>query len=58
MTVDDQPIEVAKSAKPLGVIFNDELKWNGHVDYIVKKSAKRLYIWTPSSNELVVTLKL
>ncbi len=58
MTVDDQPIEVVKSAKLLGVIFNDDLKWNDHVDYIVKKSAKRLYMLTDSSNELVVTLKL
>ena len=44
LTVDDQPIEVVKSAKLLGVIVNEDLKWNDHVDYIVKKSAKRLYM--------------
>ena len=44
MIVDDQPIEVVKSAKLLSVIFKDDLKWNDHVDYILKKSAKRLYM--------------
>jgi hypothetical protein len=31
MIVDEQPIEVVKSAKLLGLIFNDDLKWNDHV---------------------------
>ena len=44
MIVDEQPIEVVKSAKLLGLIFKDDLKWNDHVAYIVKKSAKRLYM--------------
>jgi hypothetical protein len=48
MIVDEQPIEVVKSAKLLGLIFNDDLKWNDHVAglhvHIVKKSAKRLYM--------------
>ena len=44
MIVDDQPIKVVKSARLLNVIFKDGLKWNDHVDYIVKKSAKRLYM--------------
>ncbi len=44
MIVDEQPIEVVKSAKLLGLIFQDDLKWNDHVNYIVKKSAKRLYM--------------
>ena len=35
---------MVKSAKLLDVIFNEHLKWNDHVDYIVKKSAKRLYM--------------
>ena len=33
-----------KSARLLGVIHKDGLKWNDHVDYIMKKSAKRLYM--------------
>ena len=28
----------------LGVVFNDDLTWNDHVIYIVKKSSKRLYL--------------
>ena len=44
MTVDGQPIELVKSAKLLGVILSNDLKWNEHVTYIVKKSSKRLYM--------------
>ena len=44
MTVDGQPIDLVKSAKLLGVIFSDDLKWNEHVTYILKKSSKRLYM--------------
>ena len=29
--------------KVLGVIIQDNLKWNQHVDATVKKAAKRLY---------------
>ena len=44
ITVDDEPIKLVKSAKLLGVIFSEDLKWNDRVDYMVKKSAKRLYM--------------
>ena len=44
MIVDEQPIEVVKSAKLLSLNFQDDLKWNDHVNYSVKKSAKRLYM--------------
>jgi hypothetical protein len=44
MIVDDQPIELVKSAKLFGLIFNEYLKWNDHVPYIAKKSSKRLYM--------------
>ena len=27
----------------LGVIMNNEVKWNNHVDFIVKKVSKKLY---------------
>ena len=37
LTIDEQPIELVKSAKLLGVVFNDDLTWNDHVTYIVKK---------------------
>ena len=37
-------IDLAKSVKVLGVIIQDNLKWNQHVDATVKKVAKRLYV--------------
>lgn len=27
----------------LGVIMNNEVKWNNHVDFIFKKASKKLY---------------
>ena len=36
-------IEQVKSYKTLGVILSNDLKWNSHVDYIVKKTCKKLY---------------
>ena len=35
--------DLVKSVKVLGVIIQDNLKWNQHVDATVKKAAKRLY---------------
>lgn len=37
-------IEISTSIKILGVIFNNSLTWNNHVDNIVKKASQRLYI--------------
>ena len=37
-------IDLVKSVKVLGVIIQDNLKWNQHVDAAVKKVAKRLYV--------------
>ena len=36
-------IDLVKSVKVLGVIIQDNLKWNQHIDATVKKAAKRLY---------------
>lgn len=36
-------IDLVKSVKVRGVIIQDNLKWNQHVDATVKKAAKRLY---------------
>ena len=36
-------IEQVKSYKTLGVILSNDLKWNSHADYIVKKTCKKLY---------------
>ncbi len=32
--------------KLLGIIFKKQLTWDGHVDYICKKSSTRLYFLT------------
>ena len=44
ITIEGIPVEVVKHAKLLGVILSDDLTWNMHVDIIVKKAAKRVYI--------------
>ncbi len=36
-------IEQVKTYKSLGVIMSSDLKWNCHVDYIIKKASKKLY---------------
>ena len=44
LKLNNHPTEVVKSAKSLGVILNDHLKWNEHVGQIVKKASKCLYM--------------
>ena len=44
IAIEGIPVEVVKHAKLLGVILSDDLTWNMHVDSIVKKAAKRVYI--------------
>ena len=44
ITIAGIPVEVVKHAKLLGVILSDDLTWNMHVDSIVKKAAKRVYM--------------
>ena len=36
-------IEQVKTYKILGVIMSSDLKWNCHVDHIIKKASKKLY---------------
>ena len=36
-------VERISSYKLLGVIINENLKWNFHVDYITTKASKKLY---------------
>ena len=43
VTINDKQIEAVSSAKLLGVLVSDDLKWNVHVNYICKKTATRLY---------------
>ena len=43
ITINDKQMEVVSSAKLLGVLVSDDLKWNVHVNHICKKTATRLY---------------
>ena len=37
-------MERVKSARVLGLTIQDDMKWNEHVNNIVKKAGKRLYM--------------
>ena len=43
VTINNANIEVVPSAKLLGVMISNDLKWNVHVEMICKKVAVRLY---------------
>ena len=43
ITINDKQMEVVSSAKLLGVVVSDNLRWNAHVESICKKAATRLY---------------
>ena len=43
IVVNGKDIDVVPKAKVLGLTLSSNLKWNNHVDEIVKKSRKRLY---------------
>ena len=42
--INDQCLEIVKSAKILGMLITDDLKWNCHIENIVSKASKRLYL--------------
>ncbi|XP_068697663.1 uncharacterized protein [Montipora foliosa] len=44
LTTDDQPLEVVTSHKVLGLIIQNDLKWNQHIASVVAKASKRLHI--------------
>ena len=43
-TIDGKPLDSVFSHKVLGLTLQSDLRWNAHVDSIVPKAAKRLYI--------------
>ena len=43
IVVNSKELECVHKAKMLGVTFSVDLKWNAHVDEVVKKGNKRLY---------------
>ena len=42
--INDQCLELVKSAKILGMLITDDLKWNSHIENTVSKASKRLYL--------------
>ena len=44
LLIDEQIIETVQSHKVLGLTIQSNLKWNEHIDSIVTKASKRLYI--------------
>ena len=46
LRVDGHVIDRVQSTKLVGVYIQDELKWDSHVEYIVKKSKSKLYFLT------------
>ena len=44
IVIEGNPVEQVEHAKLLGVILSNDLTWNKHVDSIVKKAAKRVYM--------------
>ena len=51
-------LDVVKHAKILGLNVSDNLKWNYHVEEIVKKASKRLYFLTQLKRSKVGSAKL
>ena len=43
VVVNGMPIDLVTKAKILGLNFSNDLKWNCHIDLIIKKAKKRLY---------------
>lgn len=47
VVVNGMPIDLVTSAKILvGLNMSSDLKWNCHIDFIIKKAKKRLYGWS------------
>ena len=43
VTINNKPIEVVTSVKLLGLTISNNLKWNAHIENVIKKGASRLY---------------
>ena len=41
--VEGKELDVVSSAKPLGLTISNNLKWNAHVDDLIKQASKRVY---------------
>ena len=44
LLIDGHALEVVRSHKVLGLVIQNDLKWNDHIESVVSKASKRLYI--------------
>ena len=44
LKIDNQQLELVTSHKVLGLVIQNNLKWNNHIESIVPKASKRLHI--------------
>ena len=44
LLVDNTPLEQVRSHKVLGVIIDDELRWEDHIDFLTKKLSRSLFL--------------
>ena len=44
LLIDGHALEVVRSHKVLGLVIQNDLKWNDHIDSVVSKASKRLFI--------------
>jgi hypothetical protein len=44
LLIDRHELEVGRSHKVLGLVIRNDLKWNAHIESVVSKASKRLYI--------------
>ena len=44
VTVDGTQIQATTASKLLGLIINNTLTWNNHVDSLIKKAARKIYL--------------
>ena len=44
LVINGQTLEIIHSHNVLGLIIQSNLKWNGHINSVVSKAFKRLYI--------------
>ena len=42
--IDNQPLELVSSYKVLGLVIQNNLKWNDHISAVISKTSKRLHI--------------
>ncbi len=57
--IDNKTIERVSNTKYLGVILNEKLKWNAHIDYVLCKVSKASYVISKARHYVnLATLKM